>query len=581
MTERRASQLSDAAGEWLLSALGNERLLAAVMALPALQDAVFKGGFQPVPATLDKPAVRRRLRVALLGRCERAEALLREAQDVPWSAAVEMVRALDESWLKRHWRGLVRGTGNPGWAVALLLDSRPALSRRGQRLLGRSCLWRADWAARPAGLPAALRTVARAGGDETAVQAPPREAVRGPATGDHEALRAALSRQRDKVREGQQELRQAQQASEQREKELRREVREAYARADRATAAADERIAEAIRAFKHDALGLTPDLLRLADAMADPTLDALLEHAERVLEQQRRLNEVHGTYESVRARIRALGTTAQRLSLCLEESIHVLPEVRRLHATVCREADRLRKLLPEIEAPVTELAAQLLGRIKEAAQAGEVLAELDRIEQLLQSETVSGLLGTDGVRHVRDVLSQRRRLVTDAVHGPALPGPRAPAVPAPRELWDVRTALAEESAAAIWVFVDGYNAIRRVPDLAAVECNEGLARSREVFCQLCRNRARAFAHMEVVFDGQGALSAREENNGVTVVFSKGLRESQNADDYLVTRLARARAEGVAVWLVSDDGGLRARAEASCTAFVACADWARFLRQPGN
>jgi len=519
--------------------------------------------------------VRRRLRVVLLGRFERAEALLQQAQDAPWAAMVEMVRALDEAWLRRHWRGLLRGTGDPSWAVALALDSRVALAGRGRRLLGRRALWSPEWQPRPEALPAALRGMVSPSGSTRPSGVPPAPAA------EAGSLREALSRQRDKVREGQQELREAQQAWEQREKDLRRDAREARQAADLVAADAERRIAEAIRTFKHDALGLSPDLPQLAAAAADPAMDALLERAEHVLEEQRRQNEVHGTYESVRERIRSLGVMARRLSLCMDESVRVLPEVRRLHAAICREVDRGRSLLPEVEAHASELVAQLVGRIKEAAAAGHVIAELDRIEHLLASETLADLLGPEGLQHVRAALSQRRRLVTDAVHAPAAPAPSAPAAAHAREIWDVRAALADGTAASAWVFVDGYNAIRRVPDLAAMERTEGLPRSREAFCQLCRTRARLFAHLEIVFDGQGALSAREETNGLTVVFSKGLRESQNADDYLVARTARACADGVPVWLVTDDGGLRAQAEPACAVFVGCEDWARFLRQPGN
>lgn len=574
MNERRAFHISDDAADWLLSAVGNDRLWSALVAVPGLQDVVFKGGFHLHPSSLDKPAVRRRLRSALLGRLERLEALLRDVPESPWAAAVAMASALSEDWLRRHWRGLLRGSGDPCWAVALVLDARPALARRGQRLLRCRGLWAPGWRGDPSALPAPLRSAALPAPSPVAPAPAPAASSR-EATGE---LRAALDRQRERVRAGQHELRQAQQAWELREKDLRRELREAHAAADEAAARAKTQIAESIRAFKVDALGLTGALSQIATAAGDPAVEALLGRAERALEDQRQHNQAHGTYESLRARIRELEAMAQRLGQCMDESIRVLPEVRRLHAAICRETERLRALLPDVEPPVTELVAQLLGRVKQAADAGQVLAELDRIEHLLGTEVLADLLGPQGQEQVRGALSQRRRMVTDAVHGPAVKALAPPPIRRPREIWDVRAAVAHGAAGAVHVFVDGYNVIRRTPDLAALEQQEGLARGREALCQLCRARARSFAHLEVVFDGQGALSAREACQGVTVVFSRGLHDSQNADEYLLARLPRCHDDGQPVWLVTDDGGLRHRAEPCCQAFIAVTDWVRFLRQ---
>ena len=576
MTGSKAYQLSDAAADWLLGVLGNERLYALVMAVPLLHEAVFRGGFQFAPATLAMPTVRRRLRTTLLGRPERVEGLLREAVDMPWTAAVGALQALETEWLRRHWRGLLRATANPALAIALAVDAREPLRQRGLRLLRRRSLWLPDWQARQAALPADL-----------AVLLPPPAVLSQPepdpaanlaraagAQREQTSLREALTRQREKTRDLELELRQARQEWESREKDLRREVREARAAAERAATETDQRLAARVQEFKREALGLTAEATRLADEAAAPSPDSLSERAERVLAEQQRQNQVYGTRESIRAQIRALSATAHRLTVCMDESIKLLPEVRRVHAAVCRELERLQALVPEAEPLVVDLAAQLVARAKEASTAPAALAELDRIEQLLRLETLAEVLGSEGVRHVVAAVAQRRRLITDALH--AAPERPPPAPGKVREIWDVRQEVTGAVALAC-VFIDGYNAIRRVPDLAAIEQTEGMPRSRDVFGALCRARARSFRHLEVVFDGQGALSAREESAGLVVVFSRGLNESQNADDYLLGRVTKARGEGAPVWLVTDDRGLRARAETFCDAFVSCEDWYRFLR----
>lgn len=570
--------VSAAAADWLLAALGDEWLFRAVMAVPGLQASVFRGGFQPARSTLGQPTVRRRVRAALAGRFDRLEPLLREAQGAPWGEAARALTALDATWLRRHWRALLRGTGNRSLAVAMALDARPEIRSRGLRLLQRSSFWGPSWQARPEALPEALRVLAPVPGAAAApdaAEAAPEGREAAPSR-ELAVLREALARQREKVRECELLLRRERLEHEEREKELRREVREARAAAEQAAASAEARAARAVAAFREEALGITPRTASLAAAARAAGTESLLERAERVLAEQIRQNELHGTYAGVRARIRDLEAMAERISTCVDESVKVLPEVRSVHRALCREADRLRALLPGGSPPEGELAVQLLARIKEPRPAPELLAELDRLERLLDLDVLAEILGEEGLRQVRGALARRRQLVTGTLEDQARTGTPAPPPRRPREVWDVRAALETGPPPAVQVFVDGYNVIHSVPELAAIESGTGLARSRDVFCELCRRRAHLVAHLEIVFDGQGALSAREEGDGVTVVFSSGARGSQNADEYLLRRVARARAEGGAVWLVTDDRGLRAQAEPYCDAFVACADWHRFL-----
>jgi Skp family chaperone for outer membrane proteins len=270
MAESNSSQISDAAAEWLLAALGNGRLYSAVMAVPALQDSVFRGGFQVAPATLAKPTIRKRLRLTLLGRSDRVVGLLREPGDVPWADAVCLLRALDGDWLKRNWRGLLRASANPALAAAMVADERQAIHRRGLRLLRRTAPWLPTQTARPEALPAELRCAMPPAPADLPAALP----ASGPATDagrqhETENLRDALSRQRDKARQNEQELRQARLEWEQREKDLRREIREARAGAEQAAAEVNARVAASAATFRQEVLGITPATARLAEASAD------------------------------------------------------------------------------------------------------------------------------------------------------------------------------------------------------------------------------------------------------------------------------------------------------------------------
>jgi len=109
--------------------------------------------------------------------------------------------------------------------------------------------------------------------------------------------------------------------------------------------------------------------------------------------------------------------------------------------------------------------------------------------------------------------------------------------------------------------VDGYNAIRRWPELAAAE-SRGLEAGRDALCALLSRAARASGdEFTVVFDGAQAGGVGRGGPGVRVVFSSA-RESA---DRVIARMA---ADGGAV--VSSDREVQ-RAGARVGAVVVSAE----------
>jgi len=112
------------------------------------------------------------------------------------------------------------------------------------------------------------------------------------------------------------------------------------------------------------------------------------------------------------------------------------------------------------------------------------------------------------------------------------------------------------------ILVDGYNVIRRLPDLRAVERAEGLAAGREALLARLRAYRRARAHaITVVFDGSGAPSASGGAGGLTVCFS---RAGETADAVIVRLLTGAGSGAV---VVSSDAAVGAAARRAGAAAV--------------
>ena len=83
--------------------------------------------------------------------------------------------------------------------------------------------------------------------------------------------------------------------------------------------------------------------------------------------------------------------------------------------------------------------------------------------------------------------------------------------------------------------VDGYNVIRRSPDLRSRE-RESLEAGRQALCRLIAAAARASGdHFTVVFDGERASTGSGPGAGVRVVFSS----ARETADRVLARLAQA------------------------------------------
>lgn len=104
------------------------------------------------------------------------------------------------------------------------------------------------------------------------------------------------------------------------------------------------------------------------------------------------------------------------------------------------------------------------------------------------------------------------------------------------------------------ILVDGYNVIRRLPELRMVERAEGLAAGREALCARLRayRRGRGFP-VTVVFDGAGGAAESSAAGGLTLCFS---RAGETADTLIGRLLARG---GSGVVVVSSDAAVAAAA----------------------
>ncbi len=126
---------------------------------------------------------------------------------------------------------------------------------------------------------------------------------------------------------------------------------------------------------------------------------------------------------------------------------------------------------------------------------------------------------------------------------------------------------------ALHLLIDGYNLIRRSPELARLD-REDLARGREaLLARLAAYRCVKAHRITVVFDGAGApvgLPERDRKAGIRVLFSRGGETA----DRLIARLAREERESALV--VTSDAALQRAVSSSGAAVVSVEEFATRL-----
>ena len=261
----------------------------------------------------------------------------------------------------------------------------------------------------------------------------------------------------------------------------------------------------------------------------------------------------------------------------------VLPELTGVLELVREERLGLTAQLPDpeqskVESPIAEV---LLREIRNALDAPDGASRLDQVAALLETPIIQDALrGGEGIA-ITGLLQNRCHSIAErmslAEHGDSVSGTEPMSSHHAVEIWHVNDVLVSGGIEdPPWLFVDGYNLLKRVHALALVEQSEGLAAAREHLLGLCRGVAHRFGRFEIVFDGMGTVSSRETHAGVTVVFTAQTHDSQNADRYIKRQLASARRDATVLWLVTDDYGLRYHTETLADAFLPTDPFYRFL-----
>jgi hypothetical protein len=580
-------QLCEGAANWLVSQLSSKAFLHFVQIL--VQDTEGQtalSGFRVTHDSIKKTDVRQAITARLVpllvsSKWVRSTLFLISFPHARWFRWGEVIEAHNESWLLKNWKTLIKGTGDPALAVAFALDDRPDLAKKGERALRTKFLWKGKLTASKELLPEAWAEISgllrdkgytgptekeisvglQARLDELSVrlQGAEQEEIR---------LKKIKKRLESKIRDLEARCLDKDALIKDLKTRLREQARSIKALEKKIDSEVEARVARFYREFCNcDGCeqGLWEDSLR------GKSKD-LLKTVDRALMAQAQLDIRYGTHSRVIARLKELESKYREVETAISDALVPTQALLKARKALQLEIVHWRQMLPGAEEAGSPLAEMILGQARTFGASEEGISKIEALIGELERPVLQSLLSENEKsflqRRLQSILAERRRAWQTLMVA------RHPPIRIlPHEIEEISNLSAfilrhYDLCSDSVLLVDGYNAIKSSAEWAILD-RHNFTRARERFIELWEVRARDWARVELIFDGQERHVSVEERGQLTVVYTDTRFKSQKADLYIKSRMQdlKTEAPGTKLFLITADRELRESVEQWCDYFV--------------
>ncbi|MDT8391342.1 MAG: NYN domain-containing protein [Lentisphaeria bacterium] len=569
MPDSHSSQLTVRA---LLESCDAKHLFHDLPLLGIHSEWLFMKGYKPSPGALRKTPVQIRLVQAMLKDTPTLMGFL-TWEKAPWTIDRQRLTALDEAWLLRHWRDILRTSRGLMTAAAMAADDRPRIAARGHRMIRKPFPWHLTPAPKDTNMAV----------DALFTSPPPLE--NRPGSGDDKRIRrqldqatASVDRLKKNIADLRGQVRLLTRELDNERDTHRREINKLTTKLARQGEAAEDLARNRVAAYRASLFaGVTAMEDRWRTAR-DMTTERLAEKARNLLKRQAENDVTFGTRRKLDAEREKLIQLKNRVSEALSDAINPLPELSTLHSELREKIDVLNHLLSSGSSDTAFVSVEDLEDCIRRAERGKTgVAVLRAAEDVLTNPLGEQLFSPQQRDALRRAVNARRDWLNMLERESLLARAEPPAPAAddtPRQLFNLRAAL-KTAPRRPSLIVDGYNVIKNDAFPLAGE-TERQSEARNYLEKALADVLDPFAEVRIVYDGPGQLTSVEKKRGVQVVFARLRGEGQQADDAIVDWLS-TRAAAHPAWLVTNDNGLRSRATPFCAAFIAAEDFIDYLR----
>ena len=588
--------LCQEAFDWLMGHFSNQALLQFAQADNERRRALSFGGFQLTVST-----VRSKTMLMRLAQGDMPRQLLDKlaCMDGPWQPLINLLAVVDEKWMLAHWRNLLEDFDCPqDIAFAMTRLESPAVKRLGNRLLKIPSVWRGKTPSLSPEAPvpfykkqlmeAAASLCASICKQEasTAPQTQPNQ--KAAETAEPEAsspkLQDKLLKEQARRREIQREFNDFQQKAKEQEQALKAKISELTLSLHETRDSIARRLRE--QDLQHDALlkefleqhfGSHDDLALKAE-QAQSTSDALLLTIEKIIEEQKQLDQKHGLKTRLREQQAKLASALEKLKAITLDSTVVHPAIRRLIPQTEQQIAELQNAIngETDEIPLSHTALQLYTELQNIhVNTPETEAELKRLQDFIETSEQHGLILPGEKETLFNLIAKQQELhqnIRQLKSKHFLPK-SAEAEEILHRDKQVILVMANFLAVlpSVNIVIDACNVIlkngshwERIINSTA---QNGFTTASRQFIERCRKKSHFFNSITIIFDSVNQLSTIETDGNMTVVYARRIQEEHNADLAIIDKIADLHESSEKVWLVTDDTDLKNAVVDTCDAYV--------------
>ena len=588
--------LCQEAFDWLMGHFSNQALLQFAQADNERRRALSFGGFQLTVST-----VRSKTMLIRFAQGDMPRQLLDKlaCMDGPWQSLINLLAIVEENWLLAHWRNLLEDFDCPqDIAFAMTRLEPPAVKRLGNRLLKIPSVWRGKTPSLSPESPvpfykkqlmeAAASLCASICKQEASTTPQTQPNQKAAETAEPEAsspkLQDKLLKEQARRREIQREFNDFQQKAKEQEQALKAKISELTLSLHETRDSIARRLRE--QDLQHDALlkefleqhfGSHDDLALKAE-QAQSTSDALLLTIEKIVEEQKQLDQKHGLKTRLREQQAKLASALEKLKAITLDSTVVHPAIRRLIPQTEQQIAELQNAIngETDEIPLSHTALQLYTELQNIhVNTPETEAELKRLQDFIETSEQHGLILPGEKETLFNLIAKQQELhqnIRQLKSKHFLPK-SAEAEEILHRDKQVILVMANFLAVlpSVNIVIDACNVIlkngshwERIINSTA---QNGFTTASRQFIERCRKKSHFFNSITIIFDSVNQLSTIESDGNMTVVYARRIQEEHNADLAIIDKIATLHESSEKVWLVTDDTDLKNAVVDTCNAYV--------------
>ena len=406
--------LCQEAFDWLMGHFSNQALLQFAQADNERRRALSFGGFQLTVST-----VRSKTMLMRLAQGDMPRQLLDKlaCMDGPWQPLINLLAVVDEKWMLAHWRNLLEDFDCPqDIAFAMTRLESPAVKRLGNRLLKIPSVWRGKTPSLSPEAPVPFykkqfmqaaeslcASICKQEASDTSQTDVKQEATTDGAEPEAPSpkLQDKLLKEQARRREIQREFNDFQQKAKEQEQALKAKISELTLSLHETRDSIAKQLRE--KDLQHDTLlkefleqhfGSHDDLALKAE-QAQTSADALLLTLEKIIEEQKQLDQKHGLKTRLREQQAKLANALEKLKAITLDSTVVHPAIRRLIPQTEQQIAELQNAIngETDEIPLSHTALQLYTELQNIhVNTPETEAELKRLQDFIETSEQHGLI---------------------------------------------------------------------------------------------------------------------------------------------------------------------------------------------